>query len=145
MIIIAVACLTSITVYTTINAVKWFSRNCKDWINMAFPDNTDSMIIAEIMASRGPLTTPQSLMTASRSPRATPNNVKLSRSVIAGSIYQRDANDMDIDCVVCLGQLQEGEKVVKLPLCHHLFHEKCINLWICRNSTCPLCRLQLSE
>lgn len=145
MIIVAGVCLTSITVYSTINTVKCLSRNCKDWIHTVFPENIDSVILAEIMMSRRPLASPQSLTTASYPSREIPNNAKLSSSVsIAGSIYQRDVSDKNMKCVICLGELHEGEKAVKLQLCLHLFHEKCINLWLCQNATCPLCRLQLS-
>jgi hypothetical protein len=43
-------------------------------------------------------------------------------------------------CSVCLGAVQAGEKVRKLPLCKHLYHVECIDMWLASHHTCPLCR-----
>ncbi|XP_078153157.1 RING-H2 finger protein ATL39-like [Carex rostrata] len=59
---------------------------------------------------------------------------------IPDDIYQRDASNMNTDCVICLSKLQKGEPVVMLSICLHLFHPECIRSWFRHNSTCPLCR-----
>lgn len=133
---------------TAINTVKlWFSSNLKDLIYTIFPENTDSMILAAMMMDHGSPATQQSHTTTSYQSRETPSSAKSSgiASSIPGSMYQRDGSDMNTTCVVCFGLLHEGEMIVKLPFCHHLFHERCIHLWFRENSTCPLCRFdQLS-
>jgi hypothetical protein len=43
-------------------------------------------------------------------------------------------------CSVCLGTVQPGEKVRRLPLCKHLYHVECIDKWLSSHTTCPLCR-----
>jgi hypothetical protein len=43
-------------------------------------------------------------------------------------------------CSVCLGTVQAGEMVRMLPLCKHLYHVECIDLWLASHDTCPLCR-----
>lgn len=43
-------------------------------------------------------------------------------------------------CSVCLGTVQPGEKVRRLPLCKHLYHVECIDMWLSSHTTCPLCR-----
>ncbi|KAJ3694221.1 hypothetical protein LUZ60_009701 [Juncus effusus] len=45
-----------------------------------------------------------------------------------------------VECVVCLGRLEEGEKVKVLTRCKHLFHVDCIDMWLYSHSTCPVCR-----
>ncbi|RLM93271.1 E3 ubiquitin-protein ligase EL5-like [Panicum miliaceum] len=44
------------------------------------------------------------------------------------------------DCVVCLAELEPGEKARSLPRCGHRFHVECIDAWFRGNATCPLCR-----
>lgn len=43
-------------------------------------------------------------------------------------------------CVICLGMVQVGEMVRRLPACKHLFHVECIDMWLRSHSTCPICR-----
>ncbi|XP_054786613.1 probable E3 ubiquitin-protein ligase ATL45 [Prosopis cineraria] len=47
------------------------------------------------------------------------------------------------ECAICLGELQDGEKVRLLPSCSHAFHVPCIDLWFTQNSNCPICRAPL--
>ncbi|KAL6876365.1 hypothetical protein ACP4OV_012937 [Aristida adscensionis] len=43
-------------------------------------------------------------------------------------------------CSVCLGAVQAGEMVRRLPLCKHLYHMECIDMWLASHATCPVCR-----
>ncbi|CAL5048121.1 unnamed protein product [Urochloa decumbens] len=43
-------------------------------------------------------------------------------------------------CSVCLGTVLAGEMVRRLPLCKHLYHVECIDMWLASHTTCPLCR-----
>ncbi|PAN23833.1 hypothetical protein PAHAL_4G121900 [Panicum hallii] len=43
-------------------------------------------------------------------------------------------------CSVCLGAVQPGEMVRRLPMCKHLYHVECIDLWLASHATCPICR-----
>ncbi|KAI5082913.1 hypothetical protein GOP47_0002656 [Adiantum capillus-veneris] len=56
------------------------------------------------------------------------------------------STSQDTQCTVCLGDYQEGEKIQKLPACNHSFHVQCIDEWLTKNVTCPICRTSvLSE
>ncbi|EPS64630.1 hypothetical protein M569_10153, partial [Genlisea aurea] len=46
----------------------------------------------------------------------------------------------DQECVVCLGELEDGDMVRLLPDCKHAFHVTCVDQWLAAHVTCPLCR-----
>lgn len=46
----------------------------------------------------------------------------------------------DTSCAICLQDLKDGESTRLLPSCRHLFHIHCIDEWLCRQGTCPVCR-----
>ena len=46
-------------------------------------------------------------------------------------------------CTVCLGDYQLNEKLLQLPTCGHSFHVECIDEWLSKNITCPICRTSL--
>ncbi|KAI4370520.1 hypothetical protein MLD38_018869 [Melastoma candidum] len=49
----------------------------------------------------------------------------------------------DTECIICLGELEEGEKVKVLPPCEHRFHGECVDRWLLARTACPLCRTKV--
>ncbi|XP_052246114.1 RING finger protein 215-like [Dreissena polymorpha] len=47
-------------------------------------------------------------------------------------------------CAVCLENFYLKQKLRVLP-CGHYFHTKCVDPWLVRNHTCPLCKLNIIE
>ncbi|GAB4855106.1 hypothetical protein Ancab_023689 [Ancistrocladus abbreviatus] len=48
-------------------------------------------------------------------------------------------------CVVCRSTLEQEGITRRLPNCIHIFHDKCIGEWLdYGNSTCPICRAQVT-
>ncbi|CAA0828613.1 RING/U-box superfamily protein [Striga hermonthica] len=43
-------------------------------------------------------------------------------------------------CSICLQDLKRREYTRLLPGCRHLFHRRCIDEWLVRQGTCPICR-----
>ncbi|XP_022734837.1 NEP1-interacting protein-like 2 [Durio zibethinus] len=43
-------------------------------------------------------------------------------------------------CSICLRGLKDGEIARNLPKCGHIFHLNCIDEWLSRQGTCPMCR-----
>jgi hypothetical protein len=43
------------------------------------------------------------------------------------------------ECSICLTEVDAGDQVRELT-CKHVFHRACIDLWLLRNSCCPLCK-----
>lgn len=50
----------------------------------------------------------------------------------------------DLECAICLNELQDRETVRLLPICNHLFHIDCIDAWLYSHATCPVCRSNLT-
>ncbi|KAJ8433751.1 hypothetical protein Cgig2_026572 [Carnegiea gigantea] len=61
--------------------------------------------------------------------------------------YSKEVNvqGLDTDCVICLSEFKEGEKLRILPKCNHGFHVKCIDKWLKSHSSCPTCRQSLVD
>lgn len=48
------------------------------------------------------------------------------------------------ECCCCAEDFGPG-KVIKRTPCQHFFHEECLEQWLRRSKTCPLCRKDLEE
>ncbi|XP_066387445.1 NEP1-interacting protein-like 1 [Miscanthus floridulus] len=51
-----------------------------------------------------------------------------------------DAAGQALCCSVCLQDFRVAEPARRLPGCRHLFHVPCIDCWLVRHGSCPLCR-----
>ncbi|CAG7898489.1 unnamed protein product [Brassica rapa] len=44
------------------------------------------------------------------------------------------------ECMVCIEGFRLGQWCRKLPGCGHVFHRKCVDFWLVKVGTCPICR-----
>ncbi|KAK4786716.1 hypothetical protein SAY86_010549 [Trapa natans] len=51
----------------------------------------------------------------------------------------------DSQCTICLGEYEDGEVLRIMPECGHSFHRGCIDVWLRKQTTCPVCRLSLKD
>jgi len=42
------------------------------------------------------------------------------------------------ECIICLDRMCENEKLTLL-MCSHIYHKKCIDIWLEKKSICPIC------
>ena len=56
---------------------------------------------------------------------------------------EKNKNDNNYKCMICLYEYKLGEKVCTLP-CLHIFHIDCLKNWIIRNRSCPICKYDCS-
>ncbi|KAL5722494.1 hypothetical protein ACHQM5_006010 [Ranunculus cassubicifolius] len=53
---------------------------------------------------------------------------------------RRLAKPEDNTCSICLCEYQARETLKTIPECEHCFHATCIDEWLSKNVTCPICR-----
>ncbi|KAK7385343.1 hypothetical protein VNO78_31059 [Psophocarpus tetragonolobus] len=46
-------------------------------------------------------------------------------------------------CAVCLSEFQDDETLRIIPICCHVYHPNCIDVWLASHTTCPVCRAEL--
>ncbi|XP_068638626.1 NEP1-interacting protein 2-like isoform X2 [Aristolochia californica] len=51
----------------------------------------------------------------------------------------------ETSCAICLQEYEEGETARKLPFCRHFFHIACVDKWLLRQGSCPVCRQEISK
>ncbi|XP_062185401.1 putative RING-H2 finger protein ATL69 [Phragmites australis] len=51
----------------------------------------------------------------------------------------------DAQCSICLGEYKEKEILRIIPTCRHNFHLACLDVWLQKQTTCPICRISLKE
>lgn len=43
------------------------------------------------------------------------------------------------NCLICLEDFGDGDDVMTLP-CLHIYHKKCVEQWLGRDNSCPVCK-----
>ncbi|AES82683.1 zinc finger, C3HC4 type (RING finger) protein [Medicago truncatula] len=61
-------------------------------------------------------------------------------NLILSFIYNTTTKSEQETCSVCLTEFKDNDHVRTLPLCSHIFHHDCIDVWLRSNTNCPLCR-----
>ncbi|XP_024967930.1 NEP1-interacting protein 2-like [Cynara cardunculus var. scolymus] len=59
---------------------------------------------------------------------------------IFGNSTQNDNECNETSCTICLQDFKNGEEGRELLNCRHVFHLKCIDEWLIRQGSCPICR-----
>ncbi|MED6135302.1 hypothetical protein PIB30_045131 [Stylosanthes scabra] len=48
-----------------------------------------------------------------------------------------------LECAICLLEFEDDSVLRLLTVCRHVFHQECVDLWLHRHKTCPVCRTDL--
>jgi len=83
---------------------------------------------------------------ANQNPNSTgppPASQKAIRQLPTIQVAAQDLMDeSNRECCICFEDHEVGNKLTRLP-CGHLFHGPCINQWLLKHCTCPVCRYEL--
>ena len=56
--------------------------------------------------------------------------------------YKKEKYSENFQCIICMEEFNEGEKVKVLP-CGHIFHPNCIKEWLMKQKSCPFCKSEI--
>lgn len=59
-------------------------------------------------------------------------------SEAVGMLREKSPEHDRVSCRICMEDYQAGEEIKTLK-CFHMFHSKCVDEWLSRKTTCPLC------
>jgi hypothetical protein len=48
--------------------------------------------------------------------------------------------DDNLDCSICCDKIITNKEYIRELSCQHRFHKKCIDTWLIKSLTCPICR-----
>ncbi|RHN68820.1 putative transcription factor C2H2 family [Medicago truncatula] len=67
-------------------------------------------------------------------------------NTILVSIYtaQYAQEESTCECIICLDEFEDNDRLGTLSICYHTFHLDCIEVWLRKNPNCPLCRSNCS-
>ncbi|CAM0945655.1 unnamed protein product [Alopecurus aequalis] len=65
------------------------------------------------------------------------------REMLPVVVFKESFLIRETQCSVCLADYQAEERLQRIPPCGHTFHIDCIDHWLSKNTTCPLCRVSL--
>ncbi|KAL9685651.1 hypothetical protein QQ045_023102 [Rhodiola kirilowii] len=63
---------------------------------------------------------------------------------VQSRLNESDEDD-EVTCPICLEDLREGECAKRLRGCRHEYHSNCIDAWLVRRGSCPVCRQNIAE
>lgn len=43
-------------------------------------------------------------------------------------------------CVICFNEFTNGEEILQLPVCGHIYHTNCLIPWLERKNKCAICK-----
>uniref|UniRef100_A0ACD5YN63 Uncharacterized protein n=1 Tax=Avena sativa TaxID=4498 RepID=A0ACD5YN63_AVESA len=71
---------------------------------------------------------------------AYPTTVYSSPSRDSAGERSKEEEAADTRCAVCLADYADGDELRLLTGCRHSFHRRCVDDWLRRRPSCPLCR-----
>ena len=71
------------------------------------------------------------------------NNIEKIIETLPTSILKKKIENSSIQCIICMEDFNVGDKVSTLP-CFHVFHSNCIDKWLLKTHSCPICKFKVT-
>ena len=71
------------------------------------------------------------------------NNIEKIIETLPTSILKKKIENSSIQCIICMEDFLVGDKVSTLP-CFHVFHTNCIDKWLLKTHSCPICKFKVT-
>ncbi|PKU75172.1 E3 ubiquitin-protein ligase ATL6-like [Dendrobium catenatum] len=65
-------------------------------------------------------------------------------TMVYSDVKGRKLGKESLECAVCLCEFEDDDLLRLLPICSHVFHRNCIDVWLDSHVTCPVCRSNLA-
>ncbi|XP_065635232.1 RING-H2 finger protein ATL29-like [Quercus suber] len=72
-----------------------------------------------------------------------PSLIQSFPTFLYSSVKEFHKEEYGLECAICLLEFEDDSLLRFLPVCHHVFHQECIDLWLESHKTCPVCRRDL--
>lgn len=106
------------------------------------PENADGTSFEELLRAFG---VPEDDAYARQRRGASPELIEGSSTLrkLEGKESVAELEGNQSTCNICLEEFKEGDEVRKLNHCSHAFHKECIDRWLSRVASCPICKNEL--
>ena len=55
--------------------------------------------------------------------------------------FNPDQNEGNTECIICMCEYEPNDEIIELPCDRrHFFHAGCIENWLKKNNSCPMCK-----
>jgi hypothetical protein len=68
---------------------------------------------------------------------------EIDQKVSRSEKIKKEDNLLNETCFICMDNYKVNELKRILPNCSHCFHKKCVDKWLKKRSSCPVCRDEL--
>jgi len=122
-------------------------RGNSEWIsnmlNNTFPLSI-GMVSSPFPSTRNNDLSYEALINLSPVEKGASNKNKLPVYTFKPADKGQEKNPENTVCSICLAEYKEGESIKCLP-CLHKFHKDCIDPWLSKRSSCPVCKHSADE
>jgi len=74
-----------------------------------------------------------------------PTSKDLLKNVVRSKYKPDELEDGNAECVICMMEYQPNDETIQLPCDHrHFFHASCIENWLKKNNSCPMCKVPVT-